>query len=120
MRPLPRDRAFTLVELLVVVSIVALLLAILLPTLSMAREAGRRAVCLANLAGVGVGLQVYLNDHDDVLPFAFPLDDSSNFTSEEQTAADVNPEGVLAVFEPHLDTLEVFICPADDQIPQLR
>lgn len=52
-------RGFTLVELLVVVTIVALLIAILLPAVQQAREAGRRAQCANNFRQVGLGLQNY-------------------------------------------------------------
>ncbi len=48
----PRHTAFTLVELLVVVAIIALLLAILLPALSRANESARRVTCAANLRGI--------------------------------------------------------------------
>ncbi len=52
-------RAFTLVELLVVVAIISLLIAILLPTLSGAREGAKRAVCLSNLRTIGDALTSY-------------------------------------------------------------
>lgn len=54
-----RGRAFTLIELLVVVAIIALLMAILLPSLSSAREQGKKTKCLANLRAIGTALQQY-------------------------------------------------------------
>jgi prepilin-type N-terminal cleavage/methylation domain-containing protein/prepilin-type processing-associated H-X9-DG protein len=60
-------RAFTLIELLVVVSIIALLIAILLPSLTAAREQARIATCLSNLKSMGLGIQLYSNEHR-VLP----------------------------------------------------
>ena len=65
------DRAaFTLVELLVVIGIIALLLAILLPVLSRAREASRRAHCLSNINQLGRAALLYALDNRDVLPEA--------------------------------------------------
>lgn len=58
-------RGFTLVELLVVISIIALLLAILLPALSRARDAAKSTVCLANLRTLGLASQVYLQGNAD-------------------------------------------------------
>lgn len=54
-----RTRAFTLVELLVVIAIIAMLVTLLLPAVQAAREAARRASCLNNLRQVGLGLLNY-------------------------------------------------------------
>lgn len=56
-------RAFSLIELLVVIGIIALLLAILLPILASARRAARATACMAALQQWGASFQVYVNDH---------------------------------------------------------
>lgn len=57
--------AFTLVELLVTIAVIALLVGILLPSLRTAREAGRSAVCLSNQRQLAAALHLYAADHDD-------------------------------------------------------
>jgi len=61
-------RAFTLVELLVVISIIALLIAILLPSLGKAREQARTVKCLANLHAYIIATNTYASEHDGYLP----------------------------------------------------
>ncbi len=64
-------RAFTLVELLVVISIVALLVAMLLPALNKAREAANQVTCMSNLRQIGMAFGIYANEYDNyVLPYS--------------------------------------------------
>jgi len=63
-----RRRAFTLVELLVVIGIIALLISILLPTLSRVRQSGDATKCLANLAGMGQAWNMYANQYKICVP----------------------------------------------------
>lgn len=67
-RGVPVHRAFTLVELLVVIAIIAVLISLLLPALSSARRAARQTAVLARLHDMGVGNAAYLNDYKDKLP----------------------------------------------------
>jgi prepilin-type N-terminal cleavage/methylation domain-containing protein len=62
------SRAFTLVEILVVIGIIALLLALLLPSLARARESARRTQCLANIAELGRAVLLYAT----IIKITFP------------------------------------------------
>jgi len=66
--PIRAHRAFTLIEILVVVAIIALLVSILLPSLKAAREQARRAVCLSNEHQMGVGFSTYVSEFRHYLP----------------------------------------------------
>ncbi len=66
----PRGGAFTLVELLIVIAIIAVLISILLPSINAARNQARRASCASNLKQIGVALQMYLSANGDHLPYA--------------------------------------------------
>ncbi len=68
-RHLRPKRGFTLVELLVVISIIALLIALLLPALAKAREEALTTACAANLNGIGQILVEYENTYQDSIPY---------------------------------------------------
>ncbi len=61
-------RALTLIELMVALTIVAILATLLLPLLGAARSAALRVSCASNLRQLGMGTLAYIADHDDALP----------------------------------------------------
>ncbi len=66
---------FTLIELLVVIAIISLLVSILLPSLTKAKELARRVVCASNVRNLGLAAFVYANDNDGMLPETVYWDD---------------------------------------------
>jgi prepilin-type N-terminal cleavage/methylation domain-containing protein/prepilin-type processing-associated H-X9-DG protein len=60
-----KKKGFTLIELLVVIAIIALLLAILMPSLKKVKERAKQTICMTNLRGIGLAVQLYVNDHDN-------------------------------------------------------
>lgn len=90
--------AFTLAELLVVVSIIALLIALLLPTLNKARYVSRLAVCASNLREIHIGLLTYATEYARWYPtngtdwvirgttYGFPKDQSYGGVTIKETA----------------------------------
>lgn len=64
------SRAFTLIELLIVIAVVAILAAFLFPVFSHVRERARRTQCLSNLRQLGIATFQYAQDSDDRYPYA--------------------------------------------------
>ena len=66
-----RKAAFTLVELLVVVGIIAVLMSLLLPSLNRARQAAKTTACLSNMKQVYLELRMYANNNRDLVPIGY-------------------------------------------------
>jgi general secretion pathway protein G len=69
MKQIPRNRwAFTLVELLVIIAVIAILAALVLPALTRTKALANAATCVSNLKQWGVATMIYAGDNEDFLP----------------------------------------------------
>lgn len=109
---------FSLIELLVVISIIAAVLAILMPGLGKARSMARRTVCAANLRQIDIAMHSYLSINDDTYPAA-----------QDPVRTDPNiwlwmGRGWRGFLSPHLggkidaNNPSVLLCPADKIAPK--
>jgi prepilin-type N-terminal cleavage/methylation domain-containing protein/prepilin-type processing-associated H-X9-DG protein len=96
--------AFTLIELLVVIAIIAILAALLLPSLAAAKSAGLSAACKSNLHQIGLGLNLYTGEFRK-----YPL--CADADSARPGAALLFWDGKLLPFV--AENRKLFICPAD-------
>lgn len=98
-------KAFTLVELLVVMSIIAILLALLLPTIRRAKEQSNRIICQKNLRDIWNGVVVYSTEFNDRIPFLVRGDVADDPFDPK------NPQAVGVVLGPYVGP-RAFICPS--------
>jgi prepilin-type N-terminal cleavage/methylation domain-containing protein/prepilin-type processing-associated H-X9-DG protein len=102
---LQSEKAFTLVELLVVIALITILAALLFPLLGRAKESGRATVCLSNLHQIGVALQLYVQDNGNRLPV---MRDKSLSATNSLPSPDL-------VLSNYLGNVQVLRCPSDQQ-----
>lgn len=70
--PKIKSLAFTLLELMVVISIIAVLAALLVPAVGSAKENANKAKCLSNLRQIGTAIEFYKEDNDQSYPIKYP------------------------------------------------
>ena len=96
-------KKFTLIELLVVVAIIGILASLLLPSLGVAREKTKRAVCKSNIKQIGVAMTMYGDNNNGKLP-----------VSTDWATTIKDPSGGLrqmGYFYEYLKVVEIFYCP---------
>ena len=114
-------RAFTMLDVLVTISVIAVLLAILMPALTMVREATRRVVCSSNQKQIGYGLVMFTDDNKGNLPpsqYAAKAATDPNAAPHRMMVARLDDgsdrwDGVGYLFDrSYLSTPGVFYCPS--------
>lgn len=109
--------AFSLIDLLVSMAVVAVLIALLMPSLSSIREAARRVVCASNVRQIGLGIAMYADDDKGLLPYTkFANVNRSHAESQSMVILRDAPQtwdglGLLYSAE-YLDASGVFYCPS--------
>jgi|DewCreStandDraft_4_1066084.scaffolds.fasta_scaffold04943_5 prepilin-type N-terminal cleavage/methylation domain-containing protein/prepilin-type processing-associated H-X9-DG protein len=124
-RAAPVRPAFTLVELLVVIGIIAILVAILLPALARARESAARAACLSQLRQIGAAIHAYANENRGRIPFgpkAPPMMTATQFYPSTGAPTSLislsngDPVGLGLLLRSHLSKQpRALFCPGADQ-----
>jgi prepilin-type N-terminal cleavage/methylation domain-containing protein/prepilin-type processing-associated H-X9-DG protein len=112
-----RQAGFTLVELLVVISIIGILLALLLPAVQYARESARRMTCASNLRQIGLGLAMYMDAHGGTRSGTFPTCTELTLYPNPTPLPQNLPTIDKAIFDFCGKDQNLFRCP-DDRVSQ--
>jgi len=114
--------AFTLIELLVVIATIAILAALLLPTLAQAKARALQTQCLNNLKHIGQAIQIYADENNDVLPGPALVQVPTSYNSDHMTVLPFYIRHYLALPEPESQDMlntawPIITCPAQIRFP---
>ena len=124
--------AFSLIELLIVVSVIALLSSLLAGSLGRARDAAKLAVCAGNLRQLGAGVHLYAEDNDGFIPRGPDADHPFDFAAAPfgtnqiwigETVPSSHPRqhtGLGLLLKTVAPVPQVFFCPGDDSPDQVK
>lgn len=111
-RTVTRAPAFTLVELLVVVGIIAVLVALLLPALGRAREQARKTACASNLRQLVLAAEMYYSENRQAYPFSAWVGGRPEDWIHWQVERDLRDSALARYL--NAPGPELFRCPSDD------
>jgi len=106
----PMKKAFTLIELLVVIAIIAILAAILFPVFAQAKAAAKKSSDLSNTKQLGISLQLYITDYDDVYPTTYYYRNDSGSGGTAPNCGYVHWSGMI---QPYVKNKRIFVSPGD-------
>lgn len=108
--------AFSLLEILAIISVAAILVTVLLGGATTFIETSRRAACLTKMKGLGTGIALYAADHNGLWPaYSLPQPDGQPPLESWSTSAARNYDQWigLGLVYPYLDGKSAYLCPAD-------
>src|SRR5277367_1092842 len=104
-------RAFTLIELLLVIAIIAILAAMLLPALSQAKQRASATSCNSNVHQIGLGMRMFADDNEELYP-----ESGGTIYWNALDPVTGKPSWLQQIF-PYIGNTNAYNCPGNAQLP---